>query len=144
MDLAETLQSLKRASSLRPHEFGPGNHMCSGQECPNNITKLYNLELARERQQRLTFILKMPKRKAAIDTKQGLKRSRSSGPSRCPQLPQEIVDRIIELSLNVDTVLGIIPKQVHDNFRNPFMRVNRACRQQTVRLVSSLTWIELN
>lgn len=53
------------------------------------------------------------------------------------------MDRIIEISLNIDTILGILPDQVHDNFRNPFMRVNRACRQEMIHQISSLTWIEL-
>lgn len=85
----------------------------------------------------------MPKRKGVSKNNPEHKKQRVSAPGTCPQLPQELWDRIIGFSIGFDPVLGPLPNEVDQVLGTPFLRFNRACRQQVLSSISSLTWIEI-
>lgn len=86
----------------------------------------------------------MPKRKATSRIEPRSKKLRTSRTTRAPWFPQEILDNIIDLSLEIDTFLGPLPRDVHNIFLSPFMQVNQACRQRSLDIITSLTWLEIS
>lgn len=85
----------------------------------------------------------MSKRKLPFTEETESRRPRILEPEPCPRLPQELLDKIIDFSIPVDPLLGVLPHERHEPFISPFRRVNQACYRRVLSIISSLTWIEL-